>query len=153
MSKLIGRPPTYDKDVIRKTRQYFETFESSYDSPVTRTDKDGNVTEVMVERPNKPPSIRKFAKFLNVSRETIYEWKRKHKEFSDTFDDAYLETMKECFLDNASLDLYNAGFSKFVMQNICGWSDKTQNDSTIKHEFPTKITIEIVRPKDAPANS
>src|SRR5690242_1961476 len=57
-----GRPTSYSKDTLETARKFIE------DSPTF-----GYVV----------PTIAALAVVLNVSRECLYEWGRKHPEFSD----------------------------------------------------------------------
>lgn len=74
-------------------------------------------------------SIVQFAASLDVHRDTIYEWRKVHKEFSDVFmrGKAKYEAHWETWLvDNLGNPKINAPLVKLLFANRHGWSDKKQ---------------------------
>ncbi len=137
-----GRPTKYNEKILNKTKAWIENYEYEYDTPVT--DKEGN--EKMIQVANVPPFISDLAKYLRVNRDTIYTWIKKHKDFSDTISKDLKEKFKECLVKNALLGKYNPTFSIFAAKNCIGWKDKTEQE--VEHNFPQKIKIEFVKPKE-----
>ena len=63
MANSVGRPTKYSPAIINKIDGYFQTV--------------GREQTML-------PTIEGLAEYLDISRETIYQWGKEHKEFSDT---------------------------------------------------------------------
>jgi len=59
----VGRPTKYKSEIVKKTEEYFKS-PSVADDPIA--------------------TISGLCCYLEVSRDTIYEWSKCHQEFSDT---------------------------------------------------------------------
>ena len=126
----VGRPSEYDPvKTPAKLKRYLDEYEPNYDSPRTRTDKNGNVEEWMETKPNPPLTMRLIAKHLGVCRDTLYQWAADHKEFSDIFKHRK-GYAKDIVHENASLGLYNAGWSQFYGKASLGMQEKQVVEST-----------------------
>lgn len=77
-------------------------------------------------------SITQFARDMRVTRETVYEWARVHKEFSDAlqrakqWSEAHWEDKMESMMYDREV---NAPLAKLYLVNRFGWTDKTQVDN------------------------
>ena len=97
-------------------------------------------------------SITGFAGKIGVSRETIYEWTRVHKEFSDSIKIGRAKTVK--FWEQVGtlgvmgkIPNFNASAWIFIMKNKLGWADKLTvdpEDSYVDEE------TDIVNRKETP---
>ena len=77
-----GRPTKYNKKILRKTQKYLDTHRDGYYEPRTYFTKTGKEKTKYVFNPNMP-TIEELSLFLNINRSTIYDWERKHQDFSD----------------------------------------------------------------------
>ena len=125
-----GRPTKYKKEYCEQIVAYFRDFEMFDEIPVDKQDKEGNVSTSMKQIPARPPSLTKFATSINVSRETLHEWKRTHKEFSDAFGQAK-KIYEDVMVDGAITGLYNAFFTKLVMSNRFDWKEKSETKVSV----------------------
>ena len=118
-----GRPTNYDKDsTIMRTIEYF-------------------ADSVLVAGDNIP-TIDGLAVYLGVSRDTIYEWKSKHSEFSYTIKEGEAHQTRALVNLMTDKERFTAG-SIFVAKNILGWSDK--KDITLEHNI---TAFEVVEDED-----
>jgi len=72
---------------------------------------------------NKLPTLRDFAKSINVSISIVYDWINKHKEFSDAFTHAK-EIRKDFLIQNGLQGLYPPATFKFVATNLTDMTDE-----------------------------
>lgn len=136
-----GRPTKYKKEYCQELIDFAANAELYYESPVETQDRKGNVTTAMKRIANAPPFLQDFAKKLNVNPSTLYEWAKKHTEFSNAIKD-YEQVFGRFLQENALLGHYNAAFAIFVAKNRMGWKDKLETDNT--HTFPAEVKITLV---------
>jgi hypothetical protein len=149
-----GRPTEYQgQKTIDRVTDFYRDAEPYYESPVEKQDKNGNVTTYMERKANTPMMRTQLAQYLNISRVTLYTWMDLYPEFLNAIKKGEERLMQEFLVENGLLGNYNPAFAIFTAKNKLGWTDKTTTESTVKVEMPQKITIEIVRPNDAPANT
>lgn len=116
-----GRPSKYDPKYCEEIVKYFSI--EPYD--------------VWGEKkvPNDLPLFCGFAASINVSRDTLLEWTKKHDEFSGAYNKCK-ELQKNILVVNGLLGLYNSGFAQFTAKNITDMEDKVENkhsgDSTLR---------------------
>lgn len=86
---------------------------------------------------NRPDSIyfKRFALDRGYSPQRLSEFAEQNEKFSEVY--RYAKEWQEIRLAEGGLTSeFNAGFCKFVMGNVCGWSDKTE----------TKVSGDAVNP-------
>ena len=140
-----GRPTKYKKEYCQAIIDYFANFEPFDEIPVDKQDKEGNVTTTMKKVPAMPPSLTKFGTSIGVHFDTLLEWREKHPEFSVSYRQAkkiYEDTIR----DGAVIGLYKENFTKMVMAQNFGWSDKQQVDNNLS--FPQGIEVNFTKPDE-----
>ena len=80
------------------------------------------------------PSVAGLAKYLGVSRETVYAWEKEHDEYSDTL--RVLRAEQEIALINGGVSgQYNSNIVTLIMKKEHGYTDKidltTQGESIV----------------------
>lgn len=134
----MARPTKYKPEYCKEIIAYFRDFETFDEIPVEESQsEDGKTTTKMKRVPAAPPSITKFATKIGVSRETLHEWKRTHKEFSDAFKQAK-QIYEDVITDGAVLGMYNAYFTALIMKNRFDWKEKGEQT----HKFPQPMVLE-----------
>lgn len=134
----FGRPTKYKKEYCQGIVDYFKNFEPFEELPIKETvNDDGTTTSETKRFPVAPPSLTKYATSIDVSRETLHEWKRVHKDFSDAFGKAKA-IYEDVYCDGAMLGYYNHGFTALIMKNRFDWADKSENKN--KNENTDKPT-------------
>ena len=106
-----GRPTKYHKDLLPKVREYFASPHLYHDVFPT---KEG------------------LAVALGVNKTTIYEWAKKHKEFSNALNSGADQQVRHMTNHLMNREVYSSG-AIFVAKNILGWTDKQEvkNETTI----------------------
>ena len=118
MSKPIGRPTKYTKDV----------------------------NEVVLDLMDKGKSIVQVARHLNVARSTIYKWAEDNIDFSDTltrakdYSEAYWETEFQQMMYSRETQ---PQLVRLYMGNRFGWREQDQSVND-EQATPTSVQVEIV---------
>lgn len=112
MSK-VGRPTNYSDEILKKAKTYINNWVNS-----PRADR------------KNIPKVAGLAIELGVNRDTVYEWSKEHKEFSDVLDN--LLALQEEELVERGLDgSFNPTITKMMLTKH-GYSDKVETDITTK---------------------
>lgn len=138
-----GRPTKYNKDVVSKVKRFYSEWEMYYETPVDKQDKQGNTTTTMKRCPNPPPTKEDLSKYLDINRDTLYDWCDKYPEFSDTIKKRHKELAKEMLTTNGLLGGYNASFAIFAAKNMIGWKDKSEVEHKGLPKPPTTLNVAI----------
>lgn len=93
------------------------------------------------------PTIEGFALKISFHKDTLYEWAKTDKEFSDSLGKIKQEQKKRV-LNQGLAGNYNSTIAKLILAANHGMSDKAEIDNT--HKFPTGIDISFIQPKDEP---
>lgn len=123
-----GRPTKYNTEYCKRLIEFFDKdpFE---DKQLEHYDKDGNVKWIDYKRmANRLPTLRNFAKSIEVNIDTVYEWIKQHEEFSDAFTHAK-ELQKWFLIENGLNGCYNPMFAIFTAKNITDMRDKQEIDN------------------------
>lgn len=77
------------------------------------------------------PTIRRFAKSINVCVATVYNWlDEKHESFQPKFLDAFKHVAslrKEFLIENGLQGTHNALYAKFVAMNLTDMTDRQEH--------------------------
>lgn len=123
-----GRPPTYGEEILKKADEYLNRKDE--------LDKDG---KLIISR---LPTRGGLAIYLGVSRDTLYEWAREHKEFSDIME--WLGAIQEDDLINQGLSgRYNSTIAKVLLTKH-GYTDKIETDITSKGESINPVLVKFI---------
>jgi hypothetical protein len=111
--------------------------------------------KMLVEHMSKGFSFESFAGLIEVHRDTLYEWCRVHKEFSDS--KMIAAGKNQLFWETAGIEgmwqdsnkKFNSTAWIFNMKNRFGWSDKkededTQKIHTVKIELPGQRAQQVI---------
>lgn len=99
-----GRPKKYTDEFIEKEAVEFEKW---------------------IEKPNSP-WFEDFANQRGYSGEYLSRWAKINEKFNQVYEKA--QSMQKGILVKGGLtNKFNSNFTKFVMANTCGWSDKSES--------------------------
>ena len=111
-----GRPTTYSEDIVRLTQEYIETTENL-------------------------PTIQELATKLGVNQDTLFEWAKVHKEFSESLNN--LKNVQATELINKGLkNQYNPTIAKLILSANHGMREKSDITTNDK-DLPTPILPNI----------
>lgn len=93
------------------------------------------------------PTIEGFALFIDVNKDTLYEWKKKYPEFSDSLERLMLKQAVQLIDDG----IYggkevNATIIKLMLQNNHGMKERTDTTTNSK-DLPVPIYGGLSTPK------
>lgn len=115
-----GRPTDYKPEYCEKIIEYFDK------DPIKEVKlKDKNGKETIEEIPADFPTFEGFAVSIKVHRETLLNWKKKHKEFFDAYT-VCQDIQKNILIQNGLRGNYNCLFAKFVAINATDMRDKQE---------------------------
>lgn len=80
-----------------------------------------------VPKPVRIPTFSAFAAEIDVARETIWAWAKKHSEFQDAVDRAKA-IQEACLVELGTIGALNAQVTIFSLKNLQGWSEKADID-------------------------
>jgi hypothetical protein len=115
-----GRPTKYKENFIDKAQEYIDLHQD-----ITNEDK-----KLIV----KIPTIEGFARFIEVTKPTLYDWEEKHKDFSYALEHIRVE-QKERLLNMGLSGDYNPTIAKLILSSNHGMkekSDVTSDDKPIQ---------------------
>ena len=140
MAHAGGRPTDYHgEETIAKVRDYIA---SCIDEEREIMNADKLTTRLKV----KLPSIEGLAVYLDVTRETIYEWRKVHPEFSYIIG-RLLATQAERLLSNGLSGDYNSTITKLILTKH-QYHDRVDTDITSGGDPIVPIIVERGTDKD-----
>ena len=123
---MAGRPTDYLPRYCDEMRDFFMGW-PEYVIHEEQVASAGRKVTIEIKKPNKPPTINKFAIKLGFHRDTLKDWCKQ--------DDAFLRTYNLCKMiqeefisDKGLMGEYNAGFAKLLLVNHCDIKDKVEHD-------------------------
>lgn len=129
-----GRPPKYKKEYCDEIIAYFRK------PPYETTLKeeyfyDGSLkSRIPVTTATEFPTFQGFADKIEVHIDTLNEWCKKYKEFSEAYKRAK-QLQEKIWLVNSMQNLYNPAFAQFFGKNCLGYKDKQE----IEHSGNIKL--------------
>jgi hypothetical protein len=109
----VGRPTKYKEEFIDKADEYLMENQDSIE-----VDSDIKV---------QLPTIEGFAGYIDINKDTLYEWGVKYPKFSDALDKIRREQLKRLVNEGLS-GRYNSTIAKLMLANNHGMSDKQDTD-------------------------
>lgn len=128
-----GRPTKYTPEMVDKVKEYLAMTKDEIKDIVKSENAQTGFVSYEERLVVSLPTIDDLAVYLGVNRDTIYEWVKIHKEFSDSVDLVVAE-QKRRLLNNGLGNIYNASMAKFVLSANHGMSEKTTQ---------TNINVEV----------
>ena len=130
MTHAGGRPSEYNEATLTKAQEYVQRARTSALSV-----DDGGL-----------PSIAELALYLDVNRDTLYEWSKVHSEFSDILR-TLLTAQEMKLIDNGLSGKWNSNITKLMLTKH-GYSDKTETDLTSKGDKLSPVLVKFIDGKD-----
>ena len=112
MTHAGGRPTAYSEEMITKTKEYIATTSNL-------------------------PTIQELATILRVNQDTLFEWAKHYKEFSESLSE--LKSVQATELINKGLrNQYNSTIAKLILSANHGMREKSDITTNDK-DLPTPI--------------
>jgi hypothetical protein len=142
--KKIGRPIEYSEEIGRKSIKYLEMCNDQH-TEFHRTRSDGsNSFERIVNV--KIPTIEGLALSIDISRDTVYDWKSKYPEFSYIID-KLMAIQADRLLNNGLSGTYNPTIAKVLLTKH-GYREGVDNTTNGK-DLPTPLLTALISEKDS----
>lgn len=107
-----GRPTKYSPEMVQLAYEYLK---ECVDEETERIKSEGDrSTTYQLGINAKIPTVAGLALKLKVSKETIYQWKKENKEFSDALE-AILTEQERKLIDNSISGKYNPLIAKLLL--------------------------------------
>ena len=140
MKSVKGRPTKYDPMYCEKIIEFFDVSaqQTVYKRPYF---PDGQIkSEDPVILPAPLPTFQKFADLIGVHVDTLHEWYREYKDFSEAYARAK-QLQESIWLVNGMSGLYNAQFAQFFGKNCLGYKDRHDVDveTAVRYELPARL--------------
>lgn len=126
-----GRPTKYRDDLPEQLLAFFDIeLDTIVQKEVVAKDQVTIINEI---RPNRLPTVEGFCRDIKISKRTFHDWVAKYPAFSHALGIAKQMQMNH-LIQHALEGTYNAGFAKFLAQNISDYRDKIEQtvDGEIK---------------------
>lgn len=116
-----GRPLKYDDTFIENEAIEFEKW---------------------IEKPNSP-WFEDFANQRGYSPEYLSRWAKDNERFNQAYKRAQA-LQKSILIKGGLSNKFNPSFTKFVMSNTCGWSDRTESKISGNAQSPLAFILQSV---------
>lgn len=136
MKKKVGRPSKYSPDICKLVDSYLED----------RTDG-----KEMGKLKVKLPTVDDFARYISVSRASVFLWAETYPEFSDSLEKITAEQKKR-LLNSGLSGEYNSTIAKLILSSNHGMAERVDQDLTTKGERIQSITVEFIHGKSKTSN-
>lgn len=127
MAHAGGRPTEYKEEYCEMIIQYFSVEPQQTVYKKTYYANGQLKSEEPVTLAEQIPTFQKFADSIGVHVDTLHEWKKTYKEFSESY--ARAKQLQEgIWLINGMSGLYNSQFAQFFGKNCLGYKDKSETE-------------------------
>lgn len=110
----IGRPTEYKEDILVKAKEYIDSCEDEETQKVKQSNNNKGYEMYYNKIKVNLPTIEGLAVYLEISRDTIYDWEKKYKEFSDIIERLRAKQANALINNGLSGD-YNATIAKVLL--------------------------------------
>ena len=131
-----GRPTKYTKEIIKKAEKYLSECIDTTEQVITG--ESGKFKSYKEKIKVNLPTIEGLAVYLEVHRDTLYEWEKEHDEFSDIIERLRGSQIKSLVNNGLSGD-YNPTIAKVLLSKH-GYSEKQE----IQHSGEIKTITGMV---------
>jgi len=123
---MTGRPTKYSDTYVKKTKEYVDSCNDELVQVVSGESEKFTAFKEKV-RVNLP-TIEGLAIYLKLHKDTIYEWEKKYKQFSDVINILRAKQVERLINNGLSGD-YNPIIAKVLLSKQ-GYSEKTETNIT-----------------------
>lgn len=135
MAAKTGSPTKYSKSILKKVDKYLE---QTIDDDYVFTKSDGPKSTSWEEKVRvNLPTHEGFAKYIGVTKRTLYNWKERHEEFELALEKINDE-QKQRLINRGLSGAYNSTIAKLVLSANHGMKervDATSDDEKIENTF------------------
>lgn len=140
-----GRPTEYNERVLIYSKDYIDSCEDEITSVISG--QSDSFTKYEQKLKVKIPTIEGLARYLKISRSTLYLWQKEHPEFSDIIEELQ-QKQAERLLSNGLSGDYNSTIAKVLLTKH-GYTDKQEIDQKTEHSGSIDHHIDHSKLSDA----
>lgn len=129
MAHSVGRPAKYSDSVLKHAEEYLLSCKDEDTTSSVQEMQAHGGSLMRLQKPTvKLPTRGGLAAHLHVSRDTLYEWSRVHKDFSYIME-RLGSIQEERLINNGLSGTYNSTIAKVLLTKH-GYNDKLETDIT-----------------------
>ncbi len=114
----FGRPTLYNPNILEEVRNYLESCNDEQDGKNIRVNL---------------PKVEGLARYLNVSKDTLYEWAKKYPDFSDALRE--IKNEQYCrLIDEGLAGRYNPAIAKLMLSANHGLTEVSKSINELAAE-------------------
>lgn len=118
----LGRPTKYTDEMPAKVDEYLAECKVWWDEfHKTRGEKSDTYERVINV---KLPMVEGFAEYIDVTKSTLYEWAKEHKDFSNALD-RIIRQQHNMLAQGGVAGYFNPVITKLMLSNNHGYKEKT----------------------------
>lgn len=136
-----GRPSEYKEEYIDKVDEYLEANQDEEVQVVKQSNSEKGYEMYDNKLKVKLPTIEGFARYIGVSKKTLYNWRDEHPEFLHALEEIEAE-QKERLLNMGLSGDYNSTIAKLILSSNHDMKEKT--DVTTQGEKISNESKELV---------
>ena len=121
----MGRPTKYNEEILTRTKEYIDDCED------VEADRESDIKASV-----NLPTIEGLAYHIKVNKDTIYEWRKEHEEFSELIEDLLAKQAKH-LVNKGLAGTYNPTIAKVLLTKH-GYREGLDNTTNNK-DLPTPI--------------
>lgn len=135
----VGRPTDYDESIVTRSLEYLEScVDDTKQVVIGESDKFTSYKDKVIV---KLPSIEGLARFLKISKDTIYQWEKIHPEFSDVLHALRSEQADRLINMGLSGD-YNPVISRMLLSKH-GYAERTELTGADGKDLNYNVTLNL----------
>lgn len=129
-----GRPSEYKEEYIGLVDEYLDSRQDEEIQVVKQANSEKGYEMYDNKLKVNLPTVEGFARFIGVNKTSLYEWEKKHPEFSNALDKIRTEQQQR-LIDSGLSGEYNPTIAKLILSANHGMrekSDVTTDDKPIE---------------------
>ena len=137
----MARPTKYDRKFIGEIDIYLKENQDE-EVQVVKQSNDKKGYEMYDQKLKvRLPTIEGFALFIEINKDTLYEWAKKHDKFSDALEKIRIEQQKR-LLNMGLSGEYNSTIAKLILSSNHGMREKS--DMTTDGEKLSPVLVKFI---------
>lgn len=126
-----GRPEEYKEEYIAKVDEYLESRQDEEVHVVKQANSEKGYEMFDNKLKVKLPTIEGFARFIDVSKKSLYNWEKEYPEFLHALDKIRTE-QQERLINQGLSGGYNPTIAKLILSSNHGMAERTESKNVIE---------------------